>query len=209
MKRLGIFGGTFDPIHYGHLRLAEEVRKQLNLEKILFIPSYLPPHKLAMKVTDADQRAEMVALAIKGHPCFEPSRIEMRRKGISYTFETLAELKKIHPQTELYVMMGVDQLLEIETWKNPHSIFRLSKVVVMNRPGTAENGFGEIRNLFSKMGIRDWESKMIWMEVTPTDISSTMIRERVAKGKSISGLVPKAVEEYILNKGLYKGSSYQ
>jgi len=203
MKRLGIFGGTFDPIHTGHLRVAEEVQEKLHLEKILFIPSHLPPHKEERRVSDSEHRVRMASLAIEGHPCFEVSRIEVKRKGTSYTIITLQELKKIHPHSEFYLIMGIDQLIEIETWKDPQEIFSLSKVVVMNRPGFSERGLLEIQKLLLTMGIRDWKSKLLSLKVTPIPISSTMIRQRMSQGESIEGLVPKKVEEYIREKGLY------
>ena len=204
MSRLGVFGGTFDPIHFGHLRVAEEVRNYLHLEKILFLPSFRPPHKLEEEISEAQTRYEMVVLALEDHPQCEVSDMEIRKGGISFTVETLTVLRKSCPKTELFLIMGIDQLIEMETWKDPKTIFQLAHVVVMSRPSTAENGLLEIRNLLSKMEIGDWESRILWVEVTPVDISSTMIRERVCRGESIADLLPQKVEEYILQKKLNK-----
>jgi nicotinate-nucleotide adenylyltransferase len=194
MKRVGIFGGTFDPIHNGHLQVAEDVRKSLKMEKILFVPSYLPPHKMGKKVTEAKLRFEMVSLALEEHPHFKISEFEFQKEGISYTVETLNALKKSNPDAELFLIMGVDQLLEMDSWKEPDKIFQMSSVVVIGRPGYRRE---EIENL-------DWHSKILWVDVTPVEISSSLIRKKVQQGESVQGLVPKQVEELIIEKGLYK-----
>ncbi len=194
MKRVGIFGGTFDPIHNGHLQVAEDVRKNLEMEKILFVPSYLPPHKLDKKVTEAKLRFEMVSLALEGHPHFIISEFEFQKEGISYTVETLNALKRSNPDAELFLIMGVDQLLEMDSWKEPEKIFQISKVVAMGRPGYRRE---EIENL-------DWRTKILWVDVTPVEISSSLIRKKVQQGESVQVLVPKQVEKFIIEKGLYK-----
>lgn len=192
MRGLGLFGGTFNPIHSGHLIVAEDARELLCLEKIIFIPSYIPPHK--KQITSSKHRYRMAELAIKNNPNFEISDIELKRKGRSYTVDTLREFKKRYTDFELYFLMGVDQLLEIETWKTPDEVFRLCKVVVLSRPGY------EIKNSrTTRMGGYD----LMPIEVTLVDISSTEIKKRVADGRSFRYLVPQNVEEYIKKNRLY------
>ncbi len=204
MSRLGVFGGTFDPIHSGHLRVAEEVRNYLHLEKILFLPSFRPPHKLEEEITEAQARYEMVVLALEDHPQFEVSDMEIRKGGISFTVETLTVLRKSCPKTELFLIMGIDQLIEMETWKDPKTIFQLAHVVVMSRPGYKREKIVDRRP-----ETLEWQSKMLWVEVSPIEISSTMIRERIRRSEPVQDLLPQKVEDYILQKGLYKSSSLQ
>ncbi|MCH7760184.1 nicotinate-nucleotide adenylyltransferase [candidate division TA06 bacterium] len=204
MSRLGVFGGTFDPIHSGHLRVAEEVRNYLHLEKILFLPSFRPPHKLEEEISEAQTRYEMVVLALEDHPQFEVSDMEIRKGGISFTVETLTVLRKSCPKTELFLIMGIDQLIEMETWKDPKTIFQLAHVVVMSRPGYKREKIVDRRP-----ETLEWQSKMLWVEVSPIEISSTMIRERIRRSEPVQDLLPQKVEDYILQKGLYKSSSLQ
>jgi nicotinate-nucleotide adenylyltransferase len=196
MSRVGIFGGTFDPIHNGHLQVAEDVRKNLAMEKILFVPSFLPPHKLDKEVTEAGLRFEMVSLALEEYPHFEISEFEFQKEGISYTVETLNALKRSNPDVELFLIMGVDQLLDMDSWREPEKIFQISNVVAMRRPGYRRE---EIESL-------DWYSKILWVDVTPIEISSSMIRKKIQQGESVQGLVPEQVEKFIEEKGLYKDS---
>ncbi len=134
-QKLGILGGTFNPIHYGHLAAAEEVRDRLKLDRILFIPSYLPPHKLEENVPSAVQRMEMVRLATEGNPSFEPSDIEIKRGGRSYTIDTIEALRQAYPGTELYFITGLDSFLEIQTWHEWERLLTLCCFVVLSRPG--------------------------------------------------------------------------
>ena len=191
--KTGILGGTFDPIHIGHLIVAQDCLIALNLDRIIFIPCAQPPHKDRSDITDAGMRFKMVELAIEGNDRFEISDIEILRGGSSYTVDTLKQLRKELPQdTEIYFLMGEDGVLEIHTWKTPEEIFRLSKVVVMTRAGydTEE----KTKNL---------PGQAIFQVVHSIEISSTEIRKRCREGKSISYLVPEKVEGLIVRKGLY------
>lgn len=191
-KKLGVLGGTFDPIHMGHLVLAEQVREKLQLDQIIFIPSASPPHKTEQKLSPADGRFEMTKLAIEGNPYFSASDIELKRTGLSYTVETLRELKELHNDVEMYFLTGSDVLDEITTWRDPEEIYRLAKIVIAIRPG------------FDELDPEDsFAKKSIIIEITGVDVSSTQIREKVKRGESIKYLVPSKVEEHIRKKNLY------
>lgn len=193
LSRVGIFGGTFDPPHLGHLIVAEEVRQSFALGKIVFIPSARPPHKERSPVVEATYRYIMTELAIQDNPYFEVSDIEIRRPGKSYTIDTIKEFKKTYgSEVEIYFIMGGDGIFEIDTWKEPEGILRLCKVIVTTRPG------------FDLLKVEDrLKKKVILTEVSGIGISSSEIRQRLRKGKGIRYLVPKSVEEFILNKDLY------
>jgi nicotinate-nucleotide adenylyltransferase len=191
-KKLGVLGGTFDPIHVGHLVLAEQVREKFQLEKIIFIPSASPPHKTEQKLSPANHRFEMTRLAVEGNRYFFVSDIELKREGLSYTVETLRRLKELYKDSEIYFLTGSDVLDEITTWKDPEVIYKLAKIVIAVRPG------------FDELDPKDhFAKKSIIAKITGVDISSTQIREKVKKGESIKYLVPAKVEEYIRKKNLY------
>jgi nicotinate-nucleotide adenylyltransferase len=192
-KKIGILGGTFDPIHLGHLVLAEQVKEKLGLDKVIFIPSASPPHKSKRKLSPAKDRFHMTKLALESNSTFLVSDIELKRKGLSYTVETLKQLKKQYPDSEIYFLTGSDVLDEIHTWKNPEQIYKLAKVVIAIRPGF--DSF-DSKNHFAK--------KSMIVPITSVDISSTQIRERVKKEQSIKYLVPAKVEEYIKKKRLFR-----
>ncbi len=191
-KKIGILGGTFDPIHMGHLVLAEQVKEKLKLNRVIFIPCLSPPHKTKRKLSMADHRFRMAALAVEDNPSFSISDVELKRTGLSYTIDTLRQLKRTHPDSEIYFLTGSDVLDEIHTWKDPEEIYKLAKMVIAVRPGF--DGF-DPGNRFAE--------KSIIIHITGLDISSSQIRERVKKGQSIRYLVPSRVEEYIRKKKLY------
>jgi nicotinate-nucleotide adenylyltransferase len=197
LKKIGILGGVFNPVHMAHLIAAEQVRDKLKLDKILFIPSSNPPHKRPVGLIDAKKRMEMVLLAVKGNKYFEVSDIEISVKGSakSYTADTLAALKENHKAEDVkfYMIIGMDQLIELHTWKEPEKILQLSEVVVINRPGYNES---EIRNDFGK--------KVTYVNIPDMDISASNIRQRIKEKKSIKYLVPEAVENFITENNLYK-----
>lgn len=190
MPRLGILGGTFDPPHNGHLAIAEAALKELNLERMLLIPAKLPPHKTLDEVSSDIDRLEMLELAVKGRPDFEISEIELKRSGLSYTIHTLKELRKSHPYKELVFIIGADNISEMETWYQPEAILDIATVAAFNRPGFNPKG--------------KYISRIELFEMPPSEISSTAIREAVKTGKTITGFVPTAVEEYITKNSLYR-----
>lgn len=190
---LGVLGGTFDPIHVGHLVLTEQVREKFQLERVIFIPCASPPHKTEQELSSTRDRFEMTKLALEGSPFFFVSDIELKREGLSYTVETLRELKELYKDSEIYFLTGSDVLNEITTWKDPEEIYKLAKIVIGIRPGFDKF---DPENHFAK--------KSIIINITGIDISSTQIREKVRKGESIKYLVPSKVEEYIRKRNLYK-----
>lgn len=217
IRKLGILGGTFNPIHYGHLAAAEEVRDRLKLDRILFIPASLPPHKFEQDVPSAYHRMEMVRLATSGNPHFEPSDIEIKRGGTSYTIDTIESLRLSYPGAELFFITGLDTFLEIKTWHAWEKLLRICSFVVLSRPGYSFTDLLKID--FMKSAGRemiDLDQGMLkhakirpgaftlYLEMIPLyDISSTDIRRRVKEGGNIKYLLPDSVEVYIIEKGLY------
>lgn len=218
-KGIGIFGGTFNPIHYGHLRAAEEVRERIGLEKILFIPSCNPPLK-GFDLAGPEDRFEMTRLAIDGNPYFDISDIECRRPGKSYTVETLSELKRLWPQKDLFLILGIDSFIEIPEWYMPEKLMEITDFIVVSRPGFRFEGLVRMplrssecqailreldtgRTQFGEIGLKTGR-KVLLMNITPLDISATRIRRLVREGSSIRYLLPESVEYYIISKGLYK-----
>jgi nicotinate-nucleotide adenylyltransferase len=187
--RIGILGGTFNPIHLGHLALAEQAREILHLDKIIFVPTNLPPHKRRKRLSSAEERLQMVSLAVKSHPCFSVSNAEIRRGGVSYSVDTARELRHRFPQNQLYFIVGADFLKEFSTWKDLPELKRICKFVVAQRPG------------YPLLGLR---RNMQVIKITPLDISSTGIRKRIKNKQSIRYLVPEETRRYILRQRLYR-----
>lgn len=199
-KRYGIMGGTFDPIHTGHLVVAEEVRREFNLDKVIFMPTGDPPHKDHKKVSRGKERYEMTFLATITNPYFEISRLELDREGITYTVDTMVELKeKYGDKVELFFITGADSLLELHTWKDSEKILDTCKIVAATRPGYNINHMeGRLREL------NELHKDKINTITTPgLQISSTDIRNRVRKKMSIKYLIPESVEVYIKKYNLY------
>lgn len=196
---IGLFGGTFNPIHYGHLLICEGIREEFGLEKTVFIPAKTPPHKESKKIIRPYDRLEMVRLAIEDNPSFEVSDIEMKREGASYTVDTLNTYNKLYGSDNLGLIVGADSLVNFETWRNYRDIFGLAYIFVASRPDTdnklLENSIIKFTNQF---GARIYKYSLRVM-----DYSSTEIRRRVKEGLSIKYLVPPNVEEYIYNNQLF------
>jgi nicotinate-nucleotide adenylyltransferase len=199
IKSLGIIGGTFDPIHYGHLTAAECARFEFSLDKVLFIPSARPPHKELDMVSECSDRYNMVRSAIQDNPGFEISTLEMQRKGLSYTIDTIEYYLKLYPGIKIYFILGIDALLLFNTWKEVERLSGLCKFVVVTRPGyKIEPNDRKLKDLPEKL----WRN-LHFMEIPGNTISSSGIRQRVLAGKPIKYLVPPKVEEYIYSQGLY------
>lgn len=211
--RLGILGGTFDPIHLGHLRVAEEVAEELDLEKVYLIPAAVPPHKETRPVTPFHHRLAMTRLAAEDSPFLEALDLEGRRQGLSYSIETLREFHKLFKrELTLFFILGMDAFLEIETWKEYERLFEYAHFVVIKRPGIQfdqlEPFLRSLGSGFKREGTVDRflhpsGNLLIYREATLMDISSTQIREMVATGRSIHFLVPNSVRLYVMEKGLY------
>jgi len=211
---IGVYGGTFNPIHFGHLRTAEEVFYKFKLKQVIFVPSAQPPHKSDDEVIDPLHRLKMVTLAITGNEHFTASDLEIIRPGKSWTLETIRELKKQNPDADFYFILGLDTFLEINTWYHWQELFIETNFIVTTRPGTAKvrpNQIipAEIRSQFKwkaklKEFVHNSGKRVIFNPVTNLDISATMIRKMVKEGQSIRYLLPRRVIEYINENGLYK-----
>ena len=200
-NKIGVLGGTFDPIHLGHLIVAADVRVKLGLSEVLFVPAGKPWLKLKEeeKITAAEHRLAMVRLAIKGNPYFKVSTMELDRPGPSYSIDTILELKnKLGQAVEIYFIAGPDALSELPQWKEPARLIEACQVVAIGRPGYAKADLSVLN-----ASVPGAAKRIMLLDVPQIDISSTEIRKRVAQGQSIRSLVPKAVEKYIQKHKLY------
>ncbi len=203
--RLGIFGGSFDPVHYGHLLLAECCREQCSLDRVLFVPADIPPHKQQQTRTPGRQRAEMLELAIAGNPALEVSRVELERGGVSYTVDTLAQLQQQHPHDELLLLLGADSLADLPHWKDPQRICQLATLAAVARPGQQtidRDALAAMLHIANPVDIR-----LVTVAMPQIDLSSREMRRRVAAGESIRYRTPRAVEKYIETARLYAAAS--
>lgn len=201
--RLGLLGGTFDPVHFGHLLMAESAREQSRLDQVLFVPAAVPPHKQSWHVSEAAQRIEMLELAIGGNEAFAVSRIEIDRGGVSFTVDTLAELRRQQPESELFLILGADSLVDLPSWREPRKIAELATIVACGRPGIEL----ELTALAGHLPAESIEAiGRHRVEMPLIGISSREIRRRVAAGSSIRYQTPRAVEKYIESHGLYRDS---
>jgi nicotinate-nucleotide adenylyltransferase len=191
--RIGVFGGTFDPPHVGHLLLASDAREALSLDRVIFVPAHSQPLKTGAPATASpEDRLEMVRLAAAGDPAYSVDDAEISRKGLSYTVETLEHLSARHPGAKLYLVLGADALESFEQWREPGRIRELASLAVMLRGGRSES---EVKPVPS--GVLEVSTRRV-------DVSSTEIRERLRAGKSIKGFVPESVERFIDARGLYR-----
>lgn len=198
--KLGILGGTFDPVHYGHLLMAEQCREQCALDTFWFLPAGNPPHKRGVPITDGPIRAEMLRLAIAGHPQFAVSRMEIERPGTTYTWQTLQQLRDSDPDRELFFIIGADSLADLPTWRKPERIAALSTIVTVNR---GDHPLPDMKPLKENLGKEIAES-IRFVTMPGIDLSSTDIRRRVRDGRSIRYMTPRAVETYIKDRALYQ-----
>ncbi|HEV3165769.1 MAG TPA: nicotinate-nucleotide adenylyltransferase [Isosphaeraceae bacterium] len=196
--RLGLFGGTFDPIHLGHLILAEACREACGLDKVWFVVAGEPPHKLSGRTAVAD-RLEMARIAIAGHSAFEVSEIEARRPGPHYSVETLEAVRRERPDDQLFFLIGADSLADLPFWRQPDRIVTLAALVVVNRPGNDHQT--------PAVPLPAGASPVQHVAIPPIGIASSNLRRRVADGRSIRYQVPRGVEAYIEAQGLYRGRS--
>jgi len=200
LNRVGILGGTFDPIHTGHLIIAEMARQDHSLDKVLFIPAGHPPHKMKTSITPAKDRLKMVQLATESNPYFIVDDIEIKKDKISYTVDTLRDLKLSYPSnTEFSFIIGADSLVELKGWKDPQQILDLCKILVYVRNGVDK---AIVQSEISKLE-KDFGAQVDIVEGPAIDISSSLIREMIRKGVSARYIIPKVVEEYISKVSLY------
>lgn len=198
-RRIGIMGGTFDPVHIGHLLAAELCREQLGLDELRFMPAFVSPFKLDKQAAEPKHRLEMLQLATQSNPCFSVDDRELRRGGTSFTVDTLRELKTEQPESELVFLMGADSLAEFDKWREPAEICRLAKVVVVARGGTPAPDWQMLRRFLPHSS--QTEQHVITMP--QCEISSSGIRQAIAAGRSIRYQVPAAVAAYIEQHKLY------
>lgn len=201
MKKIGILGGTFDPIHLGHLIIAEKAKEVCSLDEVWFMPAKTPPHKLGKRISEFANREDMINLAIKGHEGFYCSDFENTLEGNSYTFNTLLKLKTKYTVCEFYFIMGADSFYEIETWKNPDIILKIVKLIVASRDYNNENltlkkHYEYLKSKYDIKGI-------YFLDTVDIDISSTGIRELLKEGKDVEKYVPESVCRYIKEKNIY------
>lgn len=200
-RKIGIMGGTFDPIHYGHLVTAEAARDKFGLETVVFVPSGNPPHKKHKKVSAGEDRFLMSVLATASNCYFEVSDIELRREGLTYTVDTLGIFReKYGEDADFYFITGADAVIEILTWKNVEMVLNMCKIVSAHRPGLDMAIFKKRVKEIEKL----YRNKVYLIEIPALAISSTDIRERVKNGITIKYLLPEDVENYILEKELYR-----
>lgn len=191
--KVGLFGGTFDPIHVGHLIAAQEAGERLGLDEVVFVPSGIPPHKDSLRISSPESRLEMTRLGIEGNEHFGLSDLEVRRESTSFTIETVSHFRHaLGDRAELFLIVGADSILEISTWKDPHGLVSKCRPVVVSRPG------------FDLTKLEPWLRECVRiLDGVLVGISSTDIRERVASGRSIRYLVPPSVAAYIFEHKLY------
>lgn len=188
--KIGILGGTFNPIHIGHLAIAEFVREKIALSKIIFVPSYLPPHKSTQNVAPAKDRYQMTRLAIESNPHFEISDFEIKQKATSYTFETLKYLKELYPlKTQFFFLIGEDNLHTLHTWKHVEKLYKMAQFVAVTRP---------------KVKAAHKNNHVRFVEMPGLEVSSSYIRKMIAQKHSVKYLLPDAVLKYIKKRHLYR-----
>lgn len=198
-RRIGVMGGTFNPIHYGHLMIAENAREQFSLEQVLFVPTGRSPLKHKQQVTDKVHRCAMVDLAISDNPCFTLDELEIKSTEVSYTFLTVKKLKEYYISSELFFILGADSLFDFESWRNPELILENCSILAAYREHQRqEEFFHQISYLNEK-----YPRKFCPLDTPNLEVSSQEIRQRVSEGRSIRYLVPEAVETYIRDNKLY------
>lgn len=214
VMRIGVFGGTFNPIHFGHLRSAEEVRHGQHLDRVLFIPSATPPHKTQRHLAAASDRLAMVRLAVRGNPGFQACDIEVRRGGPSYSVQTLEALHRRQPQAKLVFVIGLDAFRDIGTWFEYRRLFELADVVVTSRPPYFEGDplaclpvAARQDFCYKRRGsdvVHVCGNRVAFQRISDLAISATQIRQLLRRGRSVTYLLPPAVERYIAARGLYQ-----
>jgi nicotinate-nucleotide adenylyltransferase len=203
MRRIGIFGGTFDPVHLGHLILAEQCRDQGRLDEVWFVPSARPPHKLDRPLTPFGQRAEMLALALAGNPAFRIETSEKDRPGPSFTVDTLTDFQRRHPDCEFFLLIGSDTLKDLPSWRDPAGVVERAGLLVVARPNGPILSADELRAALRLPA--EAPLRLQRVDAPLIDIASRDLRDRAAHGRSLRYQVPRAVECYIADKQLYRG----
>lgn len=207
--RIGLFGGTFNPIHFGHLRGAEEVRERFELDKILFIPAGVPPLKIE-DIAEAKHRLKMTELAIRGNPYFEVSDFEVKQKTPSYTLNTVTHFKRLYQRDAVFFIMGIDAFYELKLWYRYEELIKAIDFIIMSRPGfnNLENSeFIEYKKAENIFKIKNSDKTAFYISISPFRVSSSDLRGMIQSGKSIRYLVPEEVRKYIEKNKLYRKHS--
>lgn len=198
MEKLGIFGGSFNPVHKGHIYLLKSLKEKLGLSKVLVMPSSVPPHKDILEKVPDEKRIDMLKKALEGIEGVEISLFEIENGGKSYTYFTLEEMKRLYPESEIYFLVGSDMFLSLDSWFNYPKIMDMAVFCAIPREKENRTLLKEKQKYFESLGY-----KTEVLDIEPLDISSSLIREKIKKGEKIDGLLPKSVEEYIRNNKLY------
>jgi nicotinate-nucleotide adenylyltransferase len=192
LQKLGLFGGTFDPVHNGHLRIALCSKKQLNLNSVIFLPARVPPHKKGKVITSPHHRLAMLKLVLHGYPGFQISRYDLNRRAPAYTIDTLRYFKRTYPRALFFFMMGSDSLRDFPGWKDPQEILQLCRLAVVPRPGFSAPRIAQ--------SLRD---QIHWINSNGVNVSSTFLRRRLKEGKNVRRFIPVPVVNYIQRHSLY------
>ena len=198
--KTGVFGGTFNPVHKGHIMLAEYCMDSVGLDRIIMIPTAVPPHKISNNLASENDRLNMCKLACRGKENFSVSDIEIKRQGKSYTYETLTQLKEIYPDDHLYTIMGADMFLTLNRWKNPEIIFEKSSIITIPRD---EENKHELKNFYNKV-LKAMGASSVILPNPVMSVSSTFIRENLDNFNLISDMLDKGVYDYIIKNNLYR-----
>ena len=225
MKKIGLLGGTFDPVHNGHLHLAEQAQRFFNLEKVVFIPAYRSPHKLALEPVSCEHRLSMLTLALEGLPRFSIDKMEINKNEVSYTIETLKELQLNHPEWNMFLILGADAFQDIDTWKQCSQLLDFCNILVGTRPGaelqvsdsvkkklTLSTSATNDRATSSATDVKVFKNLekgtgVTFFQISPLDISSKEIRQRIHRGEEVKNLLPHSVDHYIMRHRLYRDDS--
>ncbi|MBL4665243.1 MAG: nicotinate (nicotinamide) nucleotide adenylyltransferase, partial [Nitrospinaceae bacterium] len=209
---IGLLGGTFDPVHTGHLHLAGQAQKFFNLEKVVFIPAYRSPHKLALEPVSCEHRLAMLTLALDGLPRFSMDKIEINKNEVSYTIETLKELQSNHPDWNMFLILGADAFQAIDTWKQCSQLLDYCNLLVGTRPGAELQVSDTVKNKLalsaSATDVKVFKNLkkgtgVTFFQISPLDISSKEIRQRIHRGEEVKNLLPPSVDHYIMQHRLY------
>lgn len=196
--KIGILGGTFDPIHVAHIYLANQYREQLKLDRIIFVPTFIPPHKPPKRLASAQQRLEMCELAIAGRPEFEICDYEIEQKGKSYTYRTLKYLRETHKDAEIFLLMGADMFMTVQDWRHPQEIYKMVTLCA------AERERGEFSAMQTHaIRLQNEGARCLILEIEPMPLSSTLVRKGIKAGEDVSGLLNPGVLRYIYDNRLY------
>ena len=225
MKKIGLLGGTFDPVHNGHLHLAEQAQRFFNLEKVVFIPAYRSPHKLALEPVSCEHRLSMLTLALEGLPRFSIDKMEINKNEVSYTIETLKELQLNHPEWNMFLILGADAFQDIDTWKQCSQLLDFCNILVGTRPGAELQVSDSVKNKLSlstsatndratssATDVKVFKNLekgtgVTFFQISPLDISSKNIRQRIHRKEEVKNLLPPSIDHYIMQHRLYRDDS--